>query len=144
MKERFRFRAWNLRKGIMHYNAEETYDGITEIEHSSFGALLEDWGYVVMQSTGLHDKNGKLIYEGDLLRYPAKSQYEERCYTFFEVFWHDNDCCDNHIGWQMNRLHPMGGLTDCSRNHKFIPRITEQMEIIGNIYENKKLLEEQK
>lgn len=140
MENRFRFRVpfFNNDDKFIGYEYCDMINGI-----NAYNAGTCHKGDIQL-STGLKDRNGKLIYEGDLLRYPAKNQYEERCYTFFEVFWHDNDCCDNHIGWQMNRLHPMGGLTDCSRNHKFIPRITEQMEVIGNIYENKELLGDQK
>lgn len=50
-----------------------------------------------------------------------------------------------HVGFQMNRLHFFGAICG-ARNYetRFIPRITKQMEVIGNIYEDKYLLEESK
>ena len=94
------------------------------------------------QFTGLNDKNGKDIYEGDILRKPAKNQWEEENFVGYEVFWHDNDCADNHIGWQMNRHHYNGCLCGTTDFVRFLPKYCGQMEIIGNIHDNPELLNE--
>jgi uncharacterized phage protein (TIGR01671 family) len=95
----------------------------------------------VGQYTGLTDKNGKKIFEGDILREPPRDNWEKRNYVGFEVFYHDNDACDSHVGWQMNRLHFYGAL--CGADiypRSFRPIWTNRMEVIGNIYDNPELI----
>lgn len=95
----------------------------------------------VGQFTGLKDKNGKRIFEGDLLRLPPKDEWEKSNFAAFEVFWHDNDACDQHIGWQIDLLHFQGAL--CGLDYypiRFIPKWANRMEIIGNIYDNPELI----
>lgn len=96
----------------------------------------------VGQFSGLHDKNGREIYEGDILRFPAKDEWGKENFVSYEVFWHDNDCAANHIGWQMNRLHFQGSLCGADIGIiTFLPKWTSKMEIIGNIHDNPELLE---
>lgn len=93
------------------------------------------------QFTGLYDKNGKEIYEGDILRYPAEDKFDEENFVSFEVFWHDNDYAYNHVGWQMNRHHFHGNICGTRDISTFLPKYTKKMVIIGNIHDNPKLLE---
>lgn len=82
----------------------------------------------LMQCTGLKDKNGKLIYEGDIVKYKDEAyslcigriewnnaHYELQYYTGEKYGWFSHILCFKHI---------------------------KNMEVIGNIYENPELLSE--
>lgn len=80
------------------------------------------------QCTGLKDKNGKLIYEGDFLDYKG-----EVCL----VFWSEPTAC---FGVMLQD----SGYTDYAGDIKRSDLYSIDAEIIGNIHENPELLKESK
>lgn len=142
MNDRFRFRVWNIKNKEMIYNAEIAYDGTTyrtswQIGDNQndgwidcFGYYLDyDNEYAVMQCTGLKDKNGKLIYEGDIIAdvncgCVATIEYLPSAYSLMA-----------HIR-RMDYFIPLEDI--CYTDKEGTP-----FEVIGNIYENKELLEEE-
>jgi len=123
MNDRFKFRAWDKEQNKMFYNAQMTYDYplvSDACEADSFGTVLEDNNMIVMQCIGLKDKNGKLIFEGDILK--------------------DKYGALHPISWNIKGFYE----ADTFAVAGFYNAIQEDMEVIGNVYENKELLECQK
>lgn len=112
MKREIKFRAW-----VASENKIFDFDLINALTGDIY---LTDYDNI-MQYTGLKDKNGKEIYEGDWCR--AEYRTREGIITvqgnivFDEFMWCVD--CKNDI-FSINRLH--------------------NFEVIGNIYENPELL----
>lgn len=86
-----------------------------------FGANEKIEEIELMQSTGLRDKNGKEIFEGDVLtsqNYPVKGVVEFRTELGLWVYYLKEYSYFEYLG-----------------------NVAGSKEIIGNIYENKELLD---
>lgn len=125
MLDRFRFRAYNkeLRKmyevdNICPYEDNHTKGGEVFLKGIQYNSFYFPEEVEVMQCTGLKDKNGKLIYEGDILSIQTSDDYiREKVYFM--------DCYATFI----------------IENYGFLDRdLSNAYEVIGNIYENPGLL----
>lgn len=123
-----KFRVWHRGLGRMMLIKNMWFqDGsVEELELND--AVMNDYitaypdEIELMQSTGLKDKNGKEIFEGDILYgYAGEDFWEIVEFDTEEGKWIRKDI------WYNSKL----GL---SENNEF-------MEIVGNIYENPELLE---
>lgn len=130
-----KFRAWDKRSKTMYLPDNIGYFTRNSVVLMNGNILMS---YVLMQYTGLKDKNGVEIYEGDLLVF---QDHHKENFPVFEVFYHDNDCADGHVGFQMNRVHFQGSMCGGYVGWGFLPKTTAKMEVIGNIYQNPELLE---
>lgn len=118
-----KFRAWDIKeKRMLQWNELRLskHEGDTEIFVITFdgceGAFNE---YPLMQYTGLKDKNGTEIYEGDVLEYLSYSNEIK----FLIVEW---------SGW--DAMFNFGGIR--------VDLASRKGKIIGNIYEHSHLLRE--
>ena len=80
----------------------------------------------VGQFTGLTDKNGKKIFEGDIMRY-AYSQQPVNCVVTFGKF--NCDCGECMCGWHLY-----------DGENRFFNDNLFGFEVIGNIHDNPELL----
>lgn len=115
MQDRFKFRVWDKASKKMH----EVW-GFSKMSVSFGDAKVHSLSHnecVLMQCTGLKDKNGKLIFEGDIVRNGLHNNLIE---WFKGGFWVNGFI--NGARWEIHQYH-------------------QSLEVIGNIHENPELLE---
>ena len=117
MNREIKFRAWDeVSEKMLNWN-----DFLDTNMKNTFIAP-ESTGLILMQYTGLHDKNGKEIHEGDIVKYrDSRGQHIEKV-----IF--DKGCFYAGMHW--------GSST------RVAPKLinTRISEVIGNIYDNPELL----
>jgi uncharacterized phage protein (TIGR01671 family) len=125
-----KFRAWNGNR--MHYTDNQT---ITQFKNGRWVMLTTDgsdsiyWAEEgrennhLMQYTGLKDKNGKEIYEGDIIE-------TETC-TGVHIFT---------VKYDIEKTGYICPHVVDDEYETYIGQLPNSIEIIGNIYENSELL----
>jgi uncharacterized phage protein (TIGR01671 family) len=105
-----KFRAWNKK--------DKRITGNIELGD----AVVDFTGYILMQFTGLKDKNGKEIYEGDIL---------------IHHYYHENGIVIWHTAQSRWALEYFD-----KKTQELFPIDKDSFEVIGNIYKNLELLGE--
>lgn len=123
-----KFRAWLPEGEWNDEGTEQEYVMVHDLafeEYAPINDLLAGVDHL-MQSTGLHDKNGVEIFEGDICTFYRGQSHEVGPYT---VKWNPDHC-----GFHLYLPHEEITTYDCGPHRTGI-------EVIGNIHENPELLE---
>lgn len=126
MENRYLFRAKQKNNG-------EWIEGLIWKSFGKLGIMSNDGVYsdfiipsTICQCTGLKDKNGKLIWENDILSGHIDDEFPED-ETRKRVVWHENGWCTNEPG--------------CDDYEALDDFDSENFEVIGNMIDNPELLE---
>nr|DAX81772.1 MAG TPA: YopX protein [Caudoviricetes sp.] len=128
-----RFRAWDKKtQTMLDVSLIDFKKSVLIGEHWEFGEtnFINFDEIELMQSTGLKDKNGKEIFEGDIITNGKDVMSIKR---------HDT------LGFYIDFKGKIDFIADCADLEEFeedAKEIADSIEIIGNVYENKGLLED--
>ena len=165
MKE-IKFRAWNTKKKEMIYQSGDFFaygEGKTYYRSCGWGDMkrkvmrFQEYNGILMEFIGLFDKNGKEIYEGDVLLFPdTESDYvdvglgpncmekvaEQEIGNIAEVIFKNGafgiDVKENEY-FGDSRFYTFEEIL-----RDWDEEFMQTVEVIGNIYENPELLEMKK
>jgi len=116
-----KFRVWDTK--------EKTFI-ISKLQYLLDGTLKAEPGGILMQYTGLKDKNGKEIYEGDILHWRSWVDTAKNWEEGLKQGWGEGKQVvkfELNNKFQISRFQGMG--------------FGKEEEVIGNIYENPDLLQ---
>lgn len=127
-----KFRAWDKEtQTMLDVPLIDFKKNVLVVEHWEFGeTIFINFDDIhLMQSTGLKDKNGKEIFEGDILKVANNDS------SWFEVVKYDHDKA-MFISKEVNLKYevPETPMYDLFNTYLF------KVEVIGNIWENRDLL----
>lgn len=136
MKQEIKFRAWNKKDKVMVDVAAMNFgpSGLWSlIEDADDAELQLEDNYELMQYTGLKDKNGREIYEGDILKVTGEDgeSYVATVKWFGDEGYPAFDLAGIPASWSY----------DANALATIFQSGVETCEVIGNIFEDKQLLE---
>ena len=131
-----KFRAWDKKlQTMLDVSLIDFKKGVLVGEHWKFGEtnFMSFDEIELMQSTGLFDRNGQEIFEGDIVTDGD---------VISDIKYHQT------LGFYMIGKYgfsvPFGQGVDVEYFEEFAVHVSKTFEVVGNIYENPELLEDKK
>lgn len=122
-----KFRSWDTYNKemleVQELDYADSYNGQPMIRTTMYNDYFDTEDMILMQYTGLKDKNGVEIYEGDIVRILG-GEYKQ---GFYE--WDEKVCIKDFIYDGFNLMMTVNQIGN------------EALEVIGNIYDNPEMLE---
>lgn len=120
-----KFRAWTEEGEVMYYDVYPFKDDTLLLSYDKIAFdEVPASDFILMQSTGLFDKNGKEIYEDDIVRITLTDGFR---YVVGE---------DGAVKYKLGAFYILNGLDEYLISDFHI----DDIEVVGNIYENPELL----
>ena len=126
-----KFRMWDDKLKTMYTpDMEPNMWNIANIEN---GIIKQTKENVLMQYTGIADKNNKEIYEGDIVKVKWETYNQGK-------YFQTDDMYIGHGGTYIIKYKRLGFCFVDNKNRTISMKRDAELEIIGNIYENPELL----
>lgn len=134
MDREIKYKIWDRIEKRWYAYEENIYSLAPEIAEINSEYGNDKSRFVWLQFTGLHDKNGKDVYEGDLFEFVSKKDtsiimlgevyFKEGCFTM--GYGYKNPSGEQRKGYFLSSPMENDG--------------AEWVEVVGNIYENSDLI----
>ena len=131
MNREIKFRVWDTYNkemlDVQELDYADSYNGQPMIRTTMYNDYFDTEEMILMQFTGLHDKNGKEIYEGDIVQGLFADQEEPEIKG--QVIYSNGQAsyiviASNNDEWELGYL--------------------DNLEVIGNVFENGDILNDSK
>lgn len=138
MQDRVNYRFWDTKERVMldwdcmcqtAFNCTRKEGNEIQRYGLMYFVFTTPQRFIPLQCTGLRDKNGKLMFEGDIVHKSGSKFNGEKILS--EIEW-----CETSAHFVYSDYIGIGG------SHEFRTGTAGKMEVLGNIYENPELIKE--